>query len=306
MATADNVKKKIQYIISECNKISGSDQKTLGMAVLAAILAFDPLDIQITENGTYNPSDYGANCIGTVQVEVPDRYQEGYDTGLSEGSANADVRYQEGYDMGHSEGYTEATANLPPERSDADITITDNEFGEFTVNIPQGIYPDIEKLSGVSFPCPYGWVCNVGDTITKLYFNTRWANDFFNPPRTMDEVLSSISYADRTFNGLRYGEFNLFVGRTEDGSYMGCSLVDLTAIQPGLYVIGTGNIPALKVTFVYATQDFDFTAMGLPLAAKAGWNTAEVDFPCTITSSGYGGNSEALYLVSKVPVRFGN
>lgn len=321
MASADNVKKKIQYIISECNKISGSDQKTLGMALLAVIFALDPLNIQITENGTYNPSDYGANCIGTVQVEVPDRYQEGYDTGLAEGNMNADIRYQEGYDMGrndgHTEGYTEgydmgrnegyneATANLPPERTEADVTLTDTDFGHTTIDIPQGIYmTDIHINHLADVLLPWGWVISEGQAITKLYFNPQWANDFFDPPRSMDEELRNASYRYYDFNGIQMGEYDLFVGKTEDGQSIVCAFFDVTALQPGLYIIGVGNVS--NMTIIYSTQDFDYTAQGLPFAANAGWNTAEADFLCTISRIGDIYKGAYWAFVSRVPVRFGD
>ncbi len=305
MATADSVKKKLQWAISEINKISGGDEKTLAMAVVNMILAFDPLNIQITENGTYNPSDYGVNCIGTVQVEVPDRYQEGYDTGLSEGSANADMRYQEGYDMGRNEGYNEATANLPPERTEADVTLTDTDFGHTTIDIPQGIYmTDIHINHLADVLLPWGWVISEGQAITKLYFNPQWANDFFDPPRSMDEELRNASYRYYDFNGIQMGEYDLFVGKTEDGQSIVCAFFDVTALQPGLYIIGVGNVS--NMTIIYSTQDFDYTAQGLPFAANAGWNTAEADFLCTISRIGDIYKGAYWAFVSRVPVRFGN
>lgn len=60
--------------------------------------------LTVTENGTYTASDYGCDGFDPVNVQVPDRYDEGYADGYNEGH---EVGYTEGYDVGHSDGYNE-------------------------------------------------------------------------------------------------------------------------------------------------------------------------------------------------------
>ena len=60
--------------------------------------------LTVTENGTYTAADYGCDGFDPVNVQVPDRYDEGYADGYNEGH---EVGYTEGYDAGHSDGYND-------------------------------------------------------------------------------------------------------------------------------------------------------------------------------------------------------
>ena len=56
------------------------------------------IPLTVTENGTYTAADYGCDGFDPVNVQVPDRYDEGYTQGYTDG-------YNEGYDNGHTDGY---------------------------------------------------------------------------------------------------------------------------------------------------------------------------------------------------------
>ena len=60
--------------------------------------------LTVTENGTYTATDYGCDGFDPVNVQVPDRYDEGYADGYNDGY---DAGYTEGYDAGHTEGYND-------------------------------------------------------------------------------------------------------------------------------------------------------------------------------------------------------
>lgn len=83
-----------------------------------------PLDVTLTENGTYNydPTEYGDGYSSVkVIVDVPDlngSYDEGYQAGKTDG-------YDEGYDVGKTDGYEEGQQNCPvPEMYSKTATTT--------------------------------------------------------------------------------------------------------------------------------------------------------------------------------------
>lgn len=312
MANADSVKDKLHRLIDDANATTGGTADTVAKAVeqLRAGYGEAPAltELSVAENGTYTP-DLGTDGFSQVDVQVPDRYDEGYNNG----NMNADLRYQEGYDMGRSDGYTEGhdagynegVASAGPERSYADVVINRTDIGVIDVYFPEGHYPDITKSYNFEELIKPYWFINSGNTITKLYFNTQWTFNLYGVQVSLDDVLRSGGlYRYYDFNGIRVGECDLLVGDVENGNSVVCAFFDFTALQAGLYGIGVGNVS--NMTIIYSTQDYDFTALGLPYAGKAGWNAAEADFPCTIRDYGDIYYQACWGLISKVPVRFGN
>lgn len=61
--------------------------------------------LSVTENKEYNAADYGCDGFNPVDVNVPDRYDEGYKDGYDEG-------YKDGYDKGHADGEAAVKAKI--------------------------------------------------------------------------------------------------------------------------------------------------------------------------------------------------
>lgn len=144
----------------------------------------------ITENGEYNAIDDNADGFNPVIVNVPDRYDEGYEDGKNDG-------YEEGYENGKAEGYEEGkndgydsgyddsfefAKGYYSDTADTSLTyyvkvgtITTNAGSYYGVSYMSLIYYDTETLT------PHrvmSWVNSaVGCSYDTEIISVRWLND---------------------------------------------------------------------------------------------------------------------------------
>ena len=122
--------------------------------------------LSVTENKKYNAADYGCDGFNPVDVNVPDRYDEGYKDGYDEG-------YKDGYDKGHADGEAAVKAKIQSK------TITKNGtyyaaddgldgFDPVNVNVPASEtgYTLPSTISAAEFLQFVGGNANVSDETT--------------------------------------------------------------------------------------------------------------------------------------------
>lgn len=119
--------------------------------------------ITITENGTYNAADYGRDGFNPVDVNVPDRYDEGYKDGL-----------KDGYDNGYADGEAAVKAKIQSK------TITENGiyyaaddgldgFDPVNVNVPDNYDDGYDKGYEDGWEASAGYYDGSGASTDKPY-----------------------------------------------------------------------------------------------------------------------------------------
>lgn len=119
--------------------------------------------LSVTENGPYNADDYGCDGFDPVDVNVPDRYDEGYKDGL-----------KDGYDDGYADGEAAVKAKIQP------LSVTENGtyiaadygldgFDPVNVNVPDNYDDGYDKGYEDGWEASAGYYDGSGASTDKHY-----------------------------------------------------------------------------------------------------------------------------------------
>ena len=137
--------------------------------------------LSVTENKEYNAANYGCDGFNPVDVNVPDRYDEGHKDGYDEGYKDGS---EDGYDKGYADGEAAVKAKIQSK------TITKNGtyyaaddgldgFDPVIVNVPASEtgYTLPSTISAAEFLQFVGGNANVSDETTGLKLVWRYEDN---------------------------------------------------------------------------------------------------------------------------------